>query len=79
MAMAVTRLRVCRVKTGLNIKDFAGKHGLPYQMLNRAELGQAYIPPQWREQLAEALGVTVSDICDPATGFPLMENQNTAR
>lgn len=68
--MAVTRLRVFRVQSGLSIKDFANKHGLSAQMLNRMELGQAYIPPHWRERLADALGVSVSDICDPQSGWP---------
>lgn len=66
----VTEIRLLRVKTGSTIRAFAREHGFSEGMLIRVERGQAYVPPNWRSRLAQALGVRVEDICDPATGWP---------
>lgn len=66
----VTNLRLLRVKTGRTLRQVARELQIPEVGLSRVEKARAYIPPAWRERLAQALGVRVEDICDPATGWP---------
>ncbi|TDA64500.1 MAG: XRE family transcriptional regulator [Clostridia bacterium] len=66
----ITALRLARMKTGKTLRSFANENHFSEVMLSRIERGQAYVPPNWREKLAQALGVRVEDICDPVTGWP---------
>ncbi len=68
----VTVLRVYRVKTGKTLRQVARELGIPEVGLCRVERGQAYIPPAWREKLADFLAVPVSEICEEATGWPVL-------
>lgn len=68
----VTRLRVARVRTGLNLRQFARDYGLSEARLCKVERGIEYIPPAWREVLAKALGVSVQDLIDER-GFPKLD------
>lgn len=71
----VTALRLHRVKTGKTLRQMARELGIPEVGLCRVERGQAYIPPAWRQKLADFFGVPVSEICDEETGWPVLINQ----
>ncbi|SHF60757.1 Helix-turn-helix domain-containing protein [Desulfofundulus australicus DSM 11792] len=66
----LTCLRVLRMRTGKTLRAFAKEYGFNETVLTRIERGQYYVPPAWREPLANALGCEVKDICDPKTGWP---------
>lgn len=73
----VTRLRVLRVGTGLNLKQFAESCDLNSARLCRVERAVEYVPPTWRQKLAEALGVEVEEICD-SNGWPRLHEQKSS-
>lgn len=77
--MIVTALRVYRVKTGKTLRQTARELGISEMSLCRIERGQAYVPPGWRQKLADFFGVPVSEICDPATGWPTLIDQPKAK
>jgi hypothetical protein len=66
----ITAIRLARVKTGSSLRDFAKKNRFPESAYCRVERGQAYVPPNWRKRLAKALGLSIEEICDLATGWP---------
>ncbi|MDN5331413.1 MAG: helix-turn-helix protein [Tepidanaerobacteraceae bacterium] len=68
----VTNLRILRVKRGLTIRKLAKELEIHECWLNRMELGQSYIPPHLRQKIADFFGVQVSEICDEATGWPIL-------
>jgi DNA-binding XRE family transcriptional regulator len=68
----VTALRIARIKTGLNLRAFAKNLGIPETTLCKIERGTHYVPPAWRPKLAEAVGLTVEEICNEE-GLPLPE------
>jgi hypothetical protein len=65
----LTALRVARQRTGMSLRDFAGKHSLNETRLCRVERGKEYVPPAWRPILTEALGMSEQDLVDER-GFP---------
>ncbi len=66
----VTKLRLARVKTDLTLRQFSRQHGFSEIVLCRIERGQSYVPPAWREKLAEALDREPDQLWDPVTGWP---------
>ncbi|MCG0276604.1 MAG: helix-turn-helix domain-containing protein [Thermosediminibacteraceae bacterium] len=68
----VTALRVYRVKTGKTLRQTAQELGISEIQLCRIERGQSYIPPHLRQKLANFFGVPISEICDEATGWPIL-------
>jgi transcriptional regulator with XRE-family HTH domain len=59
-----------RVEMGQSLRAFAKAYGFSEDMLIRIERGHAYVPEPWRDRLAAALGVSVDEILDSATGLP---------
>ena len=68
----VTALRIARIKTGLSLRAFARNLGIPETTLCKIERGTHYVPPAWRSKLAEAVGLTIAEICNEE-GLPLPE------
>ncbi|WP_041537640.1 helix-turn-helix domain-containing protein [Carboxydothermus hydrogenoformans] len=68
----VTALRVLRVKTGKTLRQIANELRISEIQLCRIERGQSYIPPHLRQKLADFFSVSVSEICDEATGWPIL-------
>ncbi len=68
----VTNLRLLRVRKGLTVRKVAAQLGVNETWYCRMERGQNYIPPHYRQKLAEFFGVPVSEICDKATGWPVL-------
>lgn len=68
----VTNLRILRVCKGLTVRKVAGQLGVNETWYCRMERGQNYIPPHYRQKLAEFFGVPVSEICDEVTGWPIL-------
>ena len=68
----VTNLRLLRVRKGLTVRKVATLLGFNESWLNRMERGQNYIPPHLRKKLADFFGVPISEICDEATGWPIL-------
>ncbi|NPV70417.1 MAG: helix-turn-helix domain-containing protein [Firmicutes bacterium] len=66
----VTQVALLRFKTGVTAREFAKAVGIPEVTMYRIERGRQYVPPKWRRPLAEALGVSEEEICDPKTGWP---------
>ena len=66
----VTKLRLARVQTGMNIRDFARWLNLSESLLSKMETGKHYVSQKWRNILAEALDLKVEDICDEQ-GWPI--------
>jgi|ERR1041385_7660892 hypothetical protein len=66
----VTKLRLARVQTGMNIRDFARWLNLSESLLSKMETGKHYVPEKWRNILADALELNVQDICDEK-GWPI--------
>ena len=71
----VTKLRLARVKSGINVRDFARRLNLSESLLSKMETGKHYVPKKWRNILAEALDLRVEDICDEK-GWPLTSDSN---
>lgn len=71
----VTALRVYRVKTGKTLRQTAQELGISEIQLCRIERGQSYIPPHLRQRLADFFGVSISEICDETTGWPILVDQ----
>ncbi|MCG0277779.1 MAG: helix-turn-helix domain-containing protein [Thermanaeromonas sp.] len=71
----VTNLRLLRVRKGLTVRKVAAQLGVNETWYCRMERGQNYIPPHYRQKLAEFFGVPVSEICDPTTGWPVLIDQ----
>ncbi|GFN22440.1 helix-turn-helix domain-containing protein [Thermanaeromonas sp. C210] len=74
----VTNLRLLRVRKGLTLKYMAAQIGLNETWYCRMERGQNYIPPHYRKKTAEFFGVPVSEICDEATGRPVLVDNCTS-
>jgi DNA-binding XRE family transcriptional regulator len=68
----ITALRIARIRTGMSLRDFARKVGIPETTLCKIEKGTHYVPPAWRPKLAEALGIRVGEMCNE-DGLPLPE------
>lgn len=68
----VTNLRILRTRKGLTIREVSQKLNIPETELCRIERGLAYVPPKWRGKLADFYGVPISEICDEATGWPIL-------
>lgn len=68
----VTNLRLLRVCKGLTVRKVAAQLGVNETWYCRMERGQNYIPPHYRQKLAEFFGVPVSEICDEVTGWPIL-------
>ena len=68
----VTNLRLLRVRKGLTLKETAVQINLNETWYCRMERGQNYIPPHYRQKLADFFGVPVSEICDEVTGWPVL-------
>ena len=60
----VTNLRIARMETGLTLRAFAAMHGFSESVLCRIETGTQYVPPGWRSRLAQALGLSIDEVCD---------------
>ena len=68
----VTNLRLLRVHKGLTIRKVATQLGFNESWYCRMERGQNYIPPHYRQKLADFFGVPISEICDEITGWPIL-------
>ena len=71
----VTKLRLARVKNGINVRDFARRLNLSESLLSKMETGKHYVPKKWRNILAEALDLSVENICDEK-GWPLTSDSS---
>ncbi len=77
MTTGTTAIRIARIRTGKNLRDFARQHGLSESTLCRAERGIGYVPPAWRPVLARALNVTEDALVDER-GFPKLDEVEQA-
>jgi hypothetical protein len=64
------------VKTGLSLRAFAKTFGFSEVILCRIEKGVQYVPPAWRARLAEALNLSIDEICDEH-GWPRIFKNKT--
>jgi len=74
--MLVTRLKVLRVQKGLKVKEVAQALGIHPNLLSRIECGQSWIPPKYREKLADFYNTSVAEICNEV-GWPTLYNKPT--
>ncbi len=62
--MAKTVLTVLMARKGIRNVDIARQFRITEIEVSRWKGGRGYVPPKWRQPLAEMLGVKVEDILD---------------
>ena len=67
----LTVLRLERLKKGKQLREVAREIGIPEVSLSRIENGQGYVPPAYRERLANYYGLAPYELWNEF-GWPLI-------
>ncbi len=67
----LTVLKFERLKRGKQLREVAREIGMPEVSLCRVENGQGYVPPAYRERLAEFYGLAPDELWNEY-GWPLI-------
>jgi len=63
-----TKVKMYRLARNTTITELAAEVGMPEITLRLIEKASHRLPEEYRQPLAQALGVEVRDICNPGTG-----------